>query len=114
MMAHERSMSKRSEGGGVAERVDPLAQPAGEPDGDEQDGAAVAEAHGPAHEVHLMHDHEGGRHEVHSVHPDGHTHMSSHHQSAAEAHDHAKKLAGAGGESSMEHGEPDGDEAEYE
>jgi hypothetical protein len=113
MRAHERSVTRMAgKPEGVAEKVDPLAQPVGEPDGDEQDGAAIAEAHGPAQEVHLMHDHEGEIHEVHSVHPDGHTHMSSHHKSAAEAHDHAKKLAG--GESSMEHGEPDGDEAEYE
>lgn len=78
------------------------ADPMGEPDGDEQDGEAVAAAHGPATEVHMMH--QQGQHEVHSVHPDGHTHMSNH-GSVEEAHEHGKKLAGAG---QQEPQEPEG------
>lgn len=58
---------------------------------------AVAEQHGPAHEVHIQHDHEGGMHHVHSLHPDGHEHQSQH-GSAEEAHEHGKKLAAPGGE----------------
>ena len=76
--------------------------------GEEQDGGAVAEQHGPATQVNIEHEHEMGSHHVHSVHPDGHEHHSDH-GSAEEAHEHGKKLAGVGGE---EHGEPDGDEAE--
>ena len=113
MMAHERSMARKSEAGGAGaglmERADPLQQPGSEEMGQE-DGAAIAAEHGPAHEVHLMHHHEEGRHEVHSMHPDGHEHHSEH-GSVEEAHEHGKKLAGAGME---EHGEPDGDEPEFE
>ena len=110
MMQHNKSlasMGSKSEAGGAG-KMDPLKQP-GEEMG-EQDGSAIAQEHGPAHEVHMMHDHEGGRHEVHSMHPDGHEHHSEH-GSAEEAHEHGKKLAGAGME---EHQEPDGDEPEYE
>lgn len=101
MMQHERSLSRmagKSEAGGVM--ADPLKQPGQDSMGAE-DGAAVAAEHGPAHEVHMMHDHEGGRHHVMSMHPDGHQHESEH-GSVEEAHEHGKKLAGAG--------EPDGDE----
>lgn len=96
MMAHKRSMERKSMAGGAGKAVDPLQQPAHEDmDGmGEEDGAQVAEEHGPAHEVHMMHDHEGGVHHVHSMHPDGHEHHSDH-ASAMEAHEHAKKLAGA-------------------
>ena len=59
----------------------------------EEDGAAIAEAHGPAHSIQINHDHEMGVHEVHSDHPDGH-HHSSQHGSVEEAHEHASKLAG--------------------
>ena len=108
MMAHKRSMERKSMAGGAG---DPLQQPAaGEPDGDEQSPEQVAQEHGPAVEVNVMHNHEAGQHSVHSKHQDGHEHQSEH-GSVDEAHDHAKKLAGGGGE---EHQEPDGDEAEYE
>jgi hypothetical protein len=81
---------------------------AGEPDGDEQDGSAIAEQHGPAVEINFQHEHEAGSHHVHSVHADGHEHNSDH-ESADAAHEHAKKLAGVSG-----HAEPDGDgEAGY-
>jgi len=105
MMAHERSMARKSEAGGagVMERTDPLAQPGG----GSEDGAEIAEEHGPAHEIHMTHDHEAGAHHVQSMHPDGHEHHSDH-ASVEEAHEHAKKLAGAGME---EHEEPDGDES---
>ena len=85
-------------GGGVATQADPLQQPAGgEEMGGEQDGAQVAQEHGPAQEVHMMHNHEAGSHHVHSMHPDGHEHHSDH-GSVEEAHEHGKKLAGAGAE----------------
>ncbi len=117
MVSHDRSvarMASRSEAGGAGrtgmmERTDPLKQP-GEPDGDEQDGSAIAAEHGPAHEVHMMHHHEDGRHEVHSMHPDGHEHHSEH-GSVEDAHEHAKKLAGAGMEEPPNEGE---DEPEYD
>jgi len=79
-----------------------------EPDGDEQDGSAVAAEHGPANMVAIEHEHEVGVHHVHSMHPDGHEHHSDH-ASAEEAHEHGKKLAGVG---AQEHAEPAGDEAE--
>ena len=115
MMQHERSLSRMSGkseagGAGLMERTDPLKQPGEGGEMGEEDGSAVAAEHGPANEVHIMHDHEGGMHSVHSMHPDGHEHHSEH-GSVEEAHEHGKKLAGAGME---EHGEPDGDEAEYE
>ena len=98
-MAHKRSMEKKSMAAG-----DPLQQPAG---GGSEDGSQVAQEHGPASEVHVMHGE--GQHHVQSMHPDGHQHESDH-GSVEEAHDHAKKLAGAG----MHEQEPDGDEPQYE
>jgi hypothetical protein len=71
-----------------------------------EDGAQIAEQHGPATEVNVMHQHEAGMHHVTSHHPDGHMHESDH-GSAEEAHEHAKKLAGAGSGHSEE---PDGEE----
>lgn len=75
--------------------------------GEAEDGAQIAEEHGPAHEVHIQHDHEAGQHHVTSEHPDGHHHESDH-EDAKHAHEHAAKLAGVAG-----HEEPDGDEGEY-
>ena len=114
MMAHERSMSRKSEAGGVA-TADPLAQPGDGSGGEmgQDDPAAIAQQHGPAQEVHVMHDHEGAQHHVMSMHPDGHRHESVH-GSVDEAHEHGKKLAGGG---MGQHEEPDGDEEaqpEYE
>ena len=111
MMAHERSMARKSSAGGagMAERTDPLSQPT--EGGDEQDGAAVAAEHGPAQHVEIEHDHEGGMHSVHSRHPDGHEHHSEH-ASAGEAHEHAKELAGGGEEHDAE--DQEGDDAEFE
>lgn len=107
MMAHKRSMERKSMAGGagMAERSDPLQQPTD--GGDEEDGSQVAQEHGPAVEVNVMHNHEAGEHHVHSRHPDGHEHHSDH-GSAEEAHDHAKQLA-TGGEDEQEP-----DDAEYE
>lgn len=70
-----------------------------EPDGDEmgggpEDGAAVAQQHGPANMVEVTH--MGNQHHVMSQHPDGHVHESDH-GDAAMAHAHAGKLAGCGG-----------------
>lgn len=113
MMQHNRSLSRmsgKSEASGAGGAMDPLAQPGGGMGEQEQDGSAVAAEHGPAHEVHIHHDHEGGAHHVHSMHPDGHGHHSDH-GSAEEAHEHGKKLAGGGAE---EHEEPAEEEAEPE
>jgi hypothetical protein len=63
---------------------------------DAQDGATMAAEHGPAVEVNVMHDHEGGRHSVHARHPDGHEHESEH-SSADEAHRFAGEVSGVGG-----------------
>ena len=60
-----------------------------------EDGSAVAQEHGPAHEVHITHN--AGAHHVHSMHPDGHEHHSDH-GSVAEAHEHGKQLASGGEE----------------
>jgi hypothetical protein len=82
-----------------------LEAPGGEdqPMGDEQDGAQIAEQHGPASHIDMEHPpEEQGMHHVHSMHPDGHEHHSDH-GSKEEAHEHAKKLAGM----SMEEHEPD-------
>src|SRR5271156_5909848 len=75
--------------------------------GEPEDGAAIAEQHGPATEVHVMHEHEMGAHHVMSQHPDGHMHESDH-ESAEAAHEHGKKLAMGGGEGHSE--EPEGEE----
>ena len=83
-------------------RAEANAMNAGPHEGDE--GGAVDEAnganpeqmaseHGPAHEVHITHDHEGGKHHVHVVHGDGHEHHSDH-PSADHAHHHAAVSAG--------------------
>ena len=117
MQQHNRSlergaMKSQAGGAGMAQSAppDPTAQPGmGEPDGDEQAPEQVAAEHGPATDVMIHHEHEGGQHEVHSMHPDGHEHKSMH-GSAEEAHEHAKKLAGGG----MEPEEDGGQEAEYE
>ena len=91
-------------GGAPAKKM--AKSPVSEPDemqGEEpEDGAAIAEEHGPATEVHIQHEHEMGAHHVTSEHPDGY-HYESDNESAAATHDHAKKLAS--------HAEPDGDKA---
>ena len=102
MMAHNRMLERAS-----GMKSEPTDQPGmSEAGGEEMDGSAIAQEHGPAHEVHMMHDHEGGQHHVHSMHPDGHEHHSEH-PDAKHAHEHAAKLAGVDG-----HEEPDGDEME--
>ena len=90
-MAHDQSMSAKQDPENV---LDAPSEDGMEPDGDEQDGSAVAAEHGPATEVNISHDHEMGTHHVHSVHQDGHEHHSDH-ASADEAHEHGKKLAGS-------------------
>ena len=61
----------------------------------------IAAEHGPAHEVHIQHDHMGGRHHVHSMHPDGYEHHADH-MTAEDAHEHAKHAAGVAGEEDNE------------
>lgn len=94
MLSHERKMSKPAP---QAETSDDESGSYGMDEGGED-----PMAHGPASEVHITHDHEGGMHHVHAVHADG-TESHSDHGSVEEAHEHGKKLA-------MGHGEPDGDE----
>lgn len=108
MMAHKRSMERKSMAGGagMAERTDPLAQPTD--GGGDEDGAQVAAEHGPATHVEAEHNPEMGEHTVRSQHPDGHMHESKH-GSVAEAADQHKKLAGG-----EEHEGMNGEEAEYE
>ena len=106
MMAHKRSMERKSMAGGAGPTADPLQQPT---DGGGEDGSQVAQEHGPAVEVNVMHNHEAGEHHVSSNHPDGHQHESMH-GSAEEAHEHGKKLAGGGMQE--EHGMDD--EAQFE
>jgi hypothetical protein len=116
MMAHNRSLSRmqsKSEAGGagMGERRDPLAQPGGEESMGESSPEQVAQEHGPAVEVNVMHNHEAGEHHVHSKHPDGHEHHSDH-ASAGDAHDHAKMLAMGGQDESGMGG--DEEEPSYE
>lgn len=87
---------------------DPLKQPT-DGGGDSEDPGQVVAEHGPANEVHMMHDHAAGMHTVDSVHEDGHAHHSEH-GSAGEAHDHAKRLS----EPAADGGQSTGDEPEYE
>ena len=61
----------------------------------ENEGAAMAQQHGPAVEVNISHDQQTGRHSVHAVHPDGHSHETEH-ASAQEAHKYAGDCAGCG------------------
>jgi len=53
----------------------------------------VVTEHGPAHTVHIKHDHTAKRHHVTSHHNDGHVHESEH-ATPDEAHSEAAKLAG--------------------
>jgi hypothetical protein len=119
MQMHERSMARKSEAGGAGtatmEHADPLAQPGDGSGGEmgQDDPQQIAQEHGPAQEVHMMHDHEGGQHHVMSMHPDGHRHESVH-GSVDEAHEHGKKLAGGGMESGMGNQDEQGEEPQYE
>jgi hypothetical protein len=93
------------------------------PHGAAESGDMVAKEHGPAHEVHITHDHATGQHHVHSVHQDGHQNHSVH-ATPEEAHMHAQAAAGIpGGMEEKEEGEypakhkaatADGEEDEYE
>ena len=104
MEHHNRSMemgAKKSAAGGVG-TMDPLQSPNMDEQGmGSEDGAQVAQEHGPASDVSMRHDDQQGMHEVHSMHPDGH-HHSSQHGSREEAHEHGKKLAGVGMEEKPE------------
>lgn len=108
MSSRKRQHDKGIQGKMDMGKTDPLATPnEGEESPEDmgmEDPSQVASEHGPATEVHMMHDHEAGSHQVHSTHPDGHTHMSEH-GSAEEAHEHGKKLAGGGGDDEGGEGE---------
>lgn len=63
--------------------------------GDDSDGAAMAQQHGPAVQIDIQHNHEAGQHSVHAMHQDGHEHESQH-GSVDEAHKFAADCAGGG------------------
>lgn len=68
--------------------------------------ASTAAQHGPASEVHILHDHANGQHNVSTVHADGFQHNSTH-ATADEAH-----MAGAAaGGINPEGNYPEGHEA---
>jgi hypothetical protein len=69
----------------------------------------VAAEHGPAHTIHMTHDHENGMHHVHSVHPDGMEHHADH-KSAMHAHHHAMHAAGVNPEGTDHSPEPEQEE----
>lgn len=56
----------------------------------------IAAEHGPAHEVHMAHDHAAQVSHVHSVHEDGHQHHAQHEGEGhvMNAHHHAMHAAG--------------------
>jgi hypothetical protein len=67
----------------------------------------VVAEHGKAHTVTVHHDHAANKHHVMSHHADGHMHESEH-ESAMDAHEHAKQLGSdEGGNSEAEN---EGDE----
>jgi len=72
----------------------------------------VVEKHGPAHEVHVKHDHEAGAHHVTSHHKGAH-HKSTH-GSAHEAHMHGAMAAGEMGENEENNETPDMEAQEQE
>ena len=95
-----KQMSRRLElnmGGDMKDKGRMLEAPGSRDDNEQEDPELVKEEHGAATDIHIHHDHEAGHHTVDSEHPDGHQHHSEH-DSAEEAHDHARKLADAGGE----------------
>lgn len=67
-------------------------QASGKQDVSDQDIDSVVAEHGPAHEVHIKHDHEADTHHVESHH--GEVVHHSDHSSGYEAHEHARKAAG--------------------
>lgn len=83
----------------------------GEPDGAEGHDVShmpiheVVEKHGPAHKVEIEHDHEAMSHKKTSHHGK-HKHVSEH-ESAEEAHDHAKMAAGVAESPDEEEETPD-------
>jgi hypothetical protein len=56
----------------------------------------VMAEHGPAHTIHMVHDHEGMRSHIHSIHADGHEHHADQEgeQHVMHAHHHAGMAAG--------------------
>ena len=113
-----RAMAGEAEGKPTGEREEQLEEQVAP--GIHDEIKQMAAEHGPAHTVHIAHDHEAGRHDVHSMHPDGHEHRATH-SSAMHAHHHAMHAAGLNpaeekdkegeypGEGETAH-EPDGDD----
>lgn len=67
----------------------------------------VAAEHGPAHTVHIKHDHAANKHHTTSHHDDGHVNESDH-QTAEEAHEAGGNLANVDMKKSDEAGEQQG------
>jgi hypothetical protein len=86
---------------------------AGEQEGKKETGEQhpVVAAHGPAHSVHIKHDHTANKHHVHSTHEDGHENMSEH-QSAEEAHEEGGRLANVSLKQDGEAGDQQGAQSE--
>lgn len=90
MKSHDmKSMAKSP-----APQVEPQdSEESSEPEG-AQDGAVMAQQHGPAAQIDIQHSE--GAHTVHVMHPDGHSHESQHPTPEA-AHKFAGDCAGCGG-----------------
>jgi hypothetical protein len=79
----------------------------------------IVAQHGPAHEIHMAHDHAGMKSMTHSVHEDGHEHQAQHdgEEHAMHAHHHAMHAAGMTPPEEPEPGEhesPEVDNEDYE
>ena len=118
--AHEgHEPGPRAEAHEINEPKEEPTEEMGEPkmgEGDHSEIQQIAAEHGPAHEVHITHDHAAGKHHVHSVHEDGHEHHADH-PTADHAHMHAAHAAGLkpnDGEYPMEHEVPRKDEDDFE
>jgi len=76
----------------------------------------VVAEHGPAHEIHIAHDHEGQRSHVHSIHQTGQEHHAEHQgpEHVKLAHEHAMHAAGHNPEAEEEKEEEREEEAEHE
>jgi hypothetical protein len=75
--------------------------------GDHEEIKQIAAEHGPAHEIHMAHDHMAKVSHVHSVHEDGHQHHAEHagEDHVMMAHHHAMHASGVSPEEETEENE---------
>lgn len=92
---------KKSETEPKEEHEEPEMKPMGEEQAEEQPGMheeikGIVAQHGPAHQIHMAHDHQNMKSEVHSMHESGHQHraMQEGEKHKEMAHEHAKIAAG--------------------